>query len=89
MHTNKIQQQNKMNIYETHNIIANQSKNCTSLHLKNGHGADKTSQIIKFQRNMVFTKKNIYNYWLKWILDKLSNDENELSAHLIENNQKT
>ena len=24
---------------------------------KNGHGADKTSQVIEFQRNMVFTKK--------------------------------
>ena len=35
----------------------NQNKNCTSLCLKNGHGADKTSQVIEFQRNMEFTKK--------------------------------
>ena len=24
---------------------------------KNGHGVDKTSKVIEFQRNMVFTKK--------------------------------
>ena len=35
----------------------NQNKNCTRLRLKNGHGADKTSQVIEFQRNMVLTKK--------------------------------
>ena len=50
---------------------------------KNGHWADRTSQVIEFQRNMVFTKKNIYNYWLKRILGKLSKGENKLSVHLI------
>ena len=33
-----------MNIYKIHNNY-NQNKNCTSLRLKNGHGADKTSSV--------------------------------------------
>ena len=42
IHTSKIQQP-KQNEHLQNTQYYNQNKNCTSLHLKNGHGADKTS----------------------------------------------